>query len=144
MANLLTLWNELWANAQAVSITLGGGRHSHLGLVMTPQDYALIPNTTAYLQPLQPLLTLPQNGTQYQITQTKKQYYDELHMFNECNTAEKILIQQIVDAINAKYHTAIRDPVTHQITLTIPDIIDHIFDNYGNVTAEELRDLWEQ
>eukprot|EP00957_Ditylum_brightwellii_P003493 264566-Ditylum_brightwellii.AAC.1 len=32
MANLLTLRNELRANVQAVSTTLGGGRHGHLGL----------------------------------------------------------------------------------------------------------------
>eukprot|EP00957_Ditylum_brightwellii_P032075 2432086-Ditylum_brightwellii.AAC.1 len=62
-------------------------------------------------------------------------------MFNECNTVKKILIQQIVDAIDSKYLTAIRDPVTHQITLTIHDTIDHLFDNYGDVTAEELREL---
>eukprot|EP00957_Ditylum_brightwellii_P026450 2000825-Ditylum_brightwellii.AAC.1 len=111
---------------------------------MTPQDYALIPNTTAYIRPPQPLLILPQHGTQYQITQIKEQYYHELHMFNECNTVEKILTQQIVDAIDSKFLTAIRDPVTHQITLSIPDIIDHIFGNYGDVTAEELRELQEQ
>eukprot|EP00957_Ditylum_brightwellii_P169065 12868123-Ditylum_brightwellii.AAC.1 len=95
MANFLTLRNEIQANAQAVSTTLGGGRHGHLGLVMTPQDYVLIPNTTAYIQPPQPLLILPQNGTQYQITQAKEQYYNELCMLNEVNTVEKILIQQI-------------------------------------------------
>eukprot|EP00957_Ditylum_brightwellii_P126247 9624490-Ditylum_brightwellii.AAC.1 len=67
---------------------------------MTPQDYALIPNTTAYIQPPQPLLIRPQNGTQYQITQVKEQYYDKLCMFNEVNAVEKILIQQIVDAID--------------------------------------------
>eukprot|EP00957_Ditylum_brightwellii_P079001 6008742-Ditylum_brightwellii.AAC.1 len=49
MANILTLKNELQANAQAVSTTLRGRRHGYLGLVMTPQDYALIPNTTAYI-----------------------------------------------------------------------------------------------
>eukprot|EP00957_Ditylum_brightwellii_P124628 9498087-Ditylum_brightwellii.AAC.1 len=65
MVNLLTLRNELQANAQAVSTTLGGGRYGHPGLVMTPQDYALIPNTTAYIHPPQPLLILPQNRTQY-------------------------------------------------------------------------------
>eukprot|EP00957_Ditylum_brightwellii_P098669 7516382-Ditylum_brightwellii.AAC.1 len=138
MANLLTLKNELQANAQAVSTTLGGGRHGHLGVVMTPQDYALIPNMTAYIQPPQPLLILPQHGTQYQITQAKEQYYDELRMFNECNTVGKILIQQILDAIDPKFLTAIRDPVTHQITLSITDIIDHLFNDYGDVTAKEL------
>eukprot|EP00957_Ditylum_brightwellii_P159717 12156469-Ditylum_brightwellii.AAC.1 len=83
MANLLTLRNELQANTKAVSTTLGGGRHDCLGLVMTPQDYALILNTTAYIRPSQPLLIFPQNGTQYQITQAKEQYYNELHMFKE-------------------------------------------------------------
>eukprot|EP00957_Ditylum_brightwellii_P132371 10094191-Ditylum_brightwellii.AAC.1 len=78
MTDLLTLRNELQANAHAVSTTLGGGRHGHLELVMTPQDYALIPNTTACIRPPQPLLFLPQNGTQYQITLAKEQYYDEL------------------------------------------------------------------
>eukprot|EP00957_Ditylum_brightwellii_P064987 4929763-Ditylum_brightwellii.AAC.1 len=57
---------------------------------------------------------------------------------------EKILIQQIADAINTKYLTAIRDLVKHQITLTILDILDHLFDNYGDVTAEELRELRKQ
>eukprot|EP00957_Ditylum_brightwellii_P175439 13355871-Ditylum_brightwellii.AAC.1 len=46
MANFLTLRNKLQANSQAVSTTLGGERHGHLGLVMTPQDYALIPKKT--------------------------------------------------------------------------------------------------
>ena len=110
---------------------------------MTPQDYALIQNTTAYIRPPQPLLILPQNGTQYQITQAKEQYYNKLCMFNEVNTMEKILIQQIVDAIDPKFLTAIWDPVTHQITLSLPDIIEHLFDNYGDVMAEELRDLQE-
>eukprot|EP00957_Ditylum_brightwellii_P167035 12716400-Ditylum_brightwellii.AAC.1 len=32
----------------------------------------------------------------------------------------------------------------YQITLSIPDIIDHLFNNYGDVTAEELRDLREK
>eukprot|EP00957_Ditylum_brightwellii_P132037 10067539-Ditylum_brightwellii.AAC.1 len=59
MANLLTLRNELQANSQAASTTLGGGRHGHIGLVMTPQDYALTSNTIAYIRPSQPLLILP-------------------------------------------------------------------------------------
>eukprot|EP00957_Ditylum_brightwellii_P163413 12441815-Ditylum_brightwellii.AAC.1 len=78
MASLLTLCNEIQANAQAVSTTLGDGQHGHLGMVMTAQDYALVPSTTAYIQPPQPILILPQNGMQYQITQAKEQNYDEL------------------------------------------------------------------
>eukprot|EP00957_Ditylum_brightwellii_P073278 5569981-Ditylum_brightwellii.AAC.1 len=65
-------------------------------------------------------------------------------MFNEVNTVEKILIQQIVDAIDLKFLAAIQDPVIHQITLSLPDIFEHLFDNYVDVMTEELRDLQEQ
>ena len=119
MANLLTLRNELQANSQAVPTTLGGGRHNHLSLVMTPQDYALIPNTTAYIRPPQLLLILPQNRTQYQITQAKEQYYNKLRMFNEVNTVEKILIQQIVDAIDSKYLTSLTSLITSSINMVV-------------------------
>eukprot|EP00957_Ditylum_brightwellii_P199645 15219654-Ditylum_brightwellii.AAC.1 len=95
MVSLLTLCNEIWANAQSLSTMLGSRQHDHLGLVMTAQDYALVPSTTAYVRPPQPMLILSQNGTQYQITQAKEQYYDKFCMFNKCNTMEKILIQQI-------------------------------------------------
>eukprot|EP00957_Ditylum_brightwellii_P166433 12668849-Ditylum_brightwellii.AAC.1 len=138
MESFLTLHNDIRGNAHGVNTTLGGGMNEHLGLVMTPTDYDLVPGTLADICPPQPTLVLPTGGTQYQITQAKEQYYDELRQFNECNAIKKKLFQQIVDAVDAKHLTAVRDPVTHQITLTIPEIIKHLFDHYSDGTAEEL------
>eukprot|EP00957_Ditylum_brightwellii_P199345 15194784-Ditylum_brightwellii.AAC.1 len=54
------------------------------------------------------------------------------------------IVQQIVDAVDSKYLTSICDPVTHQIMLSIPEILDHLFDNYGNITAKELCEIRDQ
>eukprot|EP00957_Ditylum_brightwellii_P133375 10169003-Ditylum_brightwellii.AAC.1 len=71
MATLHTLQNEVRANVHFVTTTLGGGRNGHLGMVMTPTDYALIPGTNIYDRPPQPTLVLPNTSTQHQIIQAK-------------------------------------------------------------------------
>eukprot|EP00957_Ditylum_brightwellii_P202268 15329370-Ditylum_brightwellii.AAC.1 len=112
MASILTLCNEIRANVQAVNTTLGGGMNRHLGLVMIPSDYALVPGMSAYIRPPQPTLVLPAGSTQYQIIQAKEQYYDNLRQFNKCNTIKKILIQQIVDAVDAPCPELVGDKKT--------------------------------
>ena len=51
--------------------TLGGGEHSHLGLVCSPQTYAnLVPCNTPYIKPTNPdQLSIEGSETQYQIVQ---------------------------------------------------------------------------
>ncbi len=39
LSNLMTLQNELKANAQSVDTNLGGGAHGHLGLVVPASVY---------------------------------------------------------------------------------------------------------
>ena len=39
---LYKLWNEIKSNDKAVYSNIGGGAHSHLGLVLTKVQYALI------------------------------------------------------------------------------------------------------
>ena len=48
-ATLLTLRNEIKANAQTVDTVLGGGANGHLGLVTRGASYATIPDTAPYV-----------------------------------------------------------------------------------------------
>eukprot|EP00957_Ditylum_brightwellii_P202216 15329123-Ditylum_brightwellii.AAC.2 len=123
---------------------LGGGYNGHLGLVLTAAAYVRIPSTTAYVRPLQPVLNLPVGGTQYQIAQTQTVYNDALHLFDQVNNAERELKKKIVAPVDKKYIKAIRNSTYNNIALTIPQILDHLFNNYGDVAAEELRDLRTQ
>ena len=77
---LLTLRNEVKANAQTVNTVLGGGAHGHLGLVCTPAVYATIQGTAPYVRPANPgALALQPNATQYQIAQAR-----DVHNKNTC------------------------------------------------------------
>ena len=58
---LLTLENEIKANAVSVHTNLGGGSHGHLGLVCSPTVYGTI-SATAYNRPTNPG-TLTVTGT---------------------------------------------------------------------------------
>eukprot|EP00957_Ditylum_brightwellii_P180952 13785887-Ditylum_brightwellii.AAC.1 len=144
MATLLTLQNELKANAQSFQSMLGGGNNGHLVLALTAAVYVCIPGTAAYVGPLQSVLNFPTGGTQYQIAQAQTIYNDALHLFYQVNNVEHELKKQIVAAVDKKYIKAIRNSMSNNIAFTIPQILDHLFDNYGDVTAEELHNLKTQ
>ena len=73
-AALITLWNEVKANAQAVHTTLGGGEHGHLGLVCSSTTYAtLVLGYNPYIkQPDLGQLIIKGEETQYQIVNEEK------------------------------------------------------------------------
>ena len=143
-ATLITLQAEIRDNAQAVQTVLGGGAHGHLGLVCTPAAYrALLPGTDAYVRPANPgpLNIATDSLTQYQITEAREEHREDTRLFREVVGVERVLIQQIVAAIEPKYLRALRQPGTHRLQKTIPEILEHLFETYGDVTPQDLRDL---
>jgi hypothetical protein len=62
---LHTLNQELKSNAISVHSNLGGGQHGHLGLVISPNAYALLSNMP-YARPGYPApLAIPQNASHH-------------------------------------------------------------------------------
>ena len=56
---------ELQSNASLVETDLGGGNHGYLGLVLTNEEYATIPNTQPFVAPnYPPTLVIPPTSTQ--------------------------------------------------------------------------------
>ena len=80
---LLTLKNEVKANAQAVHTALGGSEHGHLGLVCSPATYAtLVPGNTPYIKQYNPgRLIIEGIETQYQIAQRRDEHSEALRLF---------------------------------------------------------------
>ena len=61
--------NELKANAQSVPSTLGGGRHGHLGLVLSEDEYETVTHGTPYVKPTLLDLNTETGDTQFQLAQ---------------------------------------------------------------------------
>ena len=143
-ATLITLQGEIGDNAQAVQSVLGGGAHGHLGLVCSPAAYrALIPGVDAYIRPTNPgpLDIVPDGLTQYQITQAREEHRESTRLFCEVLSVERAIIQQIVSAVKPKYLLALQQPGTHRLQKTIPEILKHLFETYGDVTPQDLHEL---
>jgi hypothetical protein len=73
-----TLNQELKSNAISVHSNLGGGQHGHLGLVVSPNAYALLSNMP-YARPGHPApLAIPQNASHHLQNLLERTHQDEL------------------------------------------------------------------
>eukprot|EP00957_Ditylum_brightwellii_P164965 12560275-Ditylum_brightwellii.AAC.1 len=116
---------------QSVNTTLGGGANSHLGLVSNASIYASIPGTIPYICPVNSgPLAIPVRTMQFQIAHACDQHQEALHLFREVTNDKITLVKQIVKDVDAKYLTAICNPVTNEITCTIGAFFDYLFDTY--------------
>ena len=80
VALLITLRNEVKANAQAVHSILGGGDHGHLGLICSPETYAtlVLDNIPYITAPNLGRLVIQGTKTQYQIAQRQNEHAEAL------------------------------------------------------------------
>ena len=76
--SLLRLKKEIKTNARSVPSNLGGGTHGHLGLVLSPDTYALL-SDTPFDRPDHPgPLAIPPGTTQHMATTLREQHKEAL------------------------------------------------------------------
>ena len=97
--SLTRLKNELKANALSVPSTLGGGNHGMLGMVLTPEEFAIISNTPFVRQQYPGPLQFPPGTTAIQSKMLEDAYKKRLKNYELVQGVEKALIQQMVRAI---------------------------------------------
>ena len=137
--SLRLLFNQIKANARSVHTTLGGGQHGHLGLVLTPQQYALLSPHPYTKPPRPPPLVIPAYQLPHIVQTEQARHQEQVRLFNECTNVEQALRQQIVKAVDDSYLTALRNRQTNTIDVTIPVLIDYLFSNHGRVTPAMLH-----
>ena len=102
----------------------------------------MVPNAPVYTRPTNPgRLVLRDGLTQYQIAQARDQHQETTRVFREVLGVERTIIQQIVVAVEPKFLRALRTPGTNKLNRTMPQILQHLFDTYGDVTPSDLREL---
>ena len=138
--NLRELQTKIYENAASVPCELGGGLHGYLGIAMSNDQYASTVGTTftPHVNP-GPLPTYPDNATQYQIAAAKDLHQRQSKLFNEQRKVEQALRNQLVNAIENAYLETLRQEYIGYNNRSIPEIFNHLFINYGNVTYADLQ-----
>ena len=127
------LHNEIKSNSQSVQSNLGGGQYGHLGLVLNVQQYRLISNAPFIRSAHPGALVIPPNTTNHMSQTMQEQHAEAPLVFSEVNNVEKTLRQQIISAVELSYLEALRDHKKNSVTLSIDDIIQHLYDTYATL-----------
>ena len=136
---LKRLKQELRANASSVESDLGGGDHGYLGLVLTDVEYATV-SSTAFTAPAFPAaLNIPTGTDQVTALNLREVHKDEKRAYYECKNVEKALLRHIQDAIEDKYLESLIDEDTQLLNEEIPDVLQYLFETYGKVPSEEVK-----
>ena len=143
--SLKLIEDELKANAQAVFSPLGGGQHGHLGLVVSPFQYASVSNIPFITPPTpRPFVIIPQEAP-HVAQQRLAQHNTSKELFQEVHGVKRALVQQLIQAVDKTYLKDMRHPLTNTLDhLQIYEILNNLFQRYGQISASQLTVLEEQ
>ena len=131
-------------NFATVPCTLRGGTHGYLGAILTAAEYATATpiNTPPFTNPLFPgaATIIPPNSTGPQIAAIERQFNKALHQWTEYNNLTDAGKKFIQDGINDMYLKGITDRNVGLAHVTIREILDFLFQNYGNITQYDIEE----
>ena len=138
---LKNLKDQLKANAASIPTTLGDGTHGYLGLILSPAAYATIA-ATQFIEPVYPGQhpNVPDGTSAANTSTIVWRHTEDLRQWREfknVNTAQK---NQLLSTLDDIYIRALKDRHVGYMNQSIRAILQHLFDNYGNITPLELED----
>ena len=136
---LKRLKTELRANASSVESDLGGGDHRYLGLVLPDDKYSSI-SLNPFVPPHFPgALNIDSEANHIVALNLRESHHEARRSYYECKNVEKALQRHIQDAIEAKYLDSLINEDTRLIQEDILTILHYLFETYGNVPSEEVK-----
>jgi hypothetical protein len=139
----------LQANSRAIDTHLGGGTLGHLGLIMSDAYYVMISPTTAAGPTL---WTTPQSpgrapantdGTEAQISAARHIWEEDVQTYRTCTSVQQALKKKIISVFEPIYVDILNDKMVGYANISERDMLDHLFETYGNITAVDLEINYE-
>lgn len=138
--NLTIIFDELKANASDIITNLGGGNHGHLGLLYDPAEYLALAGV-AYTPPAQPGVQalVAANASGAIIQNQNATYARRVKAWNNYVVVKTVLKNQLINCVEAKWIRALRNRHTQFANVTILQLLNHLFDNYGKVEGTDFK-----
>jgi hypothetical protein len=135
----------LQANLWEIETHLGGGTLGQLGLIISDASYAMIaPKTDA----CPTLWTNPQasgrapsntDGTAAEISATRHLWEEDVQTYQTFTSVQQALKKQIISVFEPMSLDILNDNMVGYANISARDMLDHIFETYGNITAVDLE-----
>ena len=128
------LEDEVLRCLKSVPSSLGGGKHGHMGLGVTPTNYQRF-SATAYVRPVVPKEFIEPNVTDPIMRHdAKEEHSKKTQAFLEVNLLESTILNMIQEAIDPNILRPLIDQVTRCIESSIPEVFNYMYQAYGNLT----------
>jgi hypothetical protein len=135
----------LQAHSQAIDTHLGGGTLGHLGLIISDASYAMIAPTmdagpTLWTTPQAPGRA-PSNmdGTAAQISAARHIWEEDVQTNRTCTSVQQALKKQVISVFEPMYLGILNDTMVGYANISARDMLDHLFETYGSITAVDLE-----
>ena len=135
----------LKANAASVPSTRGGGSSGYLGIVLSDASYATV-DPTAFVVPNYPgpQPVIPAGATAAQISEAVRLHAESLREWREYTNLQQALKKQLINSLDPVYLRARKDRNTGFAKVSLRDLLQFLFDNYGQITPIKLANNNEQ
>ena len=139
--SLKTLKDQLKTNAASIPTALGGGNHGYLGLILSPAAYATIA-ATQFVEPIYPGQhpNVPAGTSAANTSTIVRRHTEDLRQWREFKNVNTVLKNKLLSALDDIYVHALKDRHVGYMNQPIHTILQHLFENYGNITPLELED----
>jgi hypothetical protein len=135
----------LQANSQAIDTHLGRDTLGHLGLIISNAAYSNIAPPTAGEPTLWKTPNAPgrapatTDGTLAQLSAARHLWEDDVQTYRTCTSVQHALKKQIIGVFEPMYLKILNDNMVGYANISARDMLDHLFETYGNITAVDLE-----
>ena len=126
----------LYANAATSPTTMGGGTHGHIGLIMKPALYRTL-SDVPYSIPVDPgpIPAFAPGSSGLVREQITNEFDESKRIFANHYNMDLALKALIIEAMDTVYLEEKRDRYTGFLSVTARDLMDHLLQRYGKITA---------
>jgi hypothetical protein len=135
----------LQANSRAIGTHLGGGTLGHLGLIVSDAAYSNIAPTTAEAPILRVSPNAPgrspstSDGAAAQLSAACHIWKEDVQTYRTCTSIQQALKKQIIGVFEPMYLEILNDKMVGYVNISARDMLDHLFETYGNISAVDLE-----
>jgi hypothetical protein len=90
------------------------------------------------------------DGTAAQISAARHIWEEDIKTYRTCTSVQQALKKQIISVFETMYLEILNDNMVVYANISARDMLDHLFDTYGNITAvdleinfEHMRQAWD-
>jgi hypothetical protein len=143
--DLKVIWRLLNTNAMSVASYKGGGRHGHLGIIMTNEEYFAIA-VDVFPVPAKPgpSAAVVAGMTAAAIAETTRLHREVKQVYHTYHNVDQAIKKLLIEAFDDAYLNALSDEIVGYANCTSLQILTHLLTYYAMIAPTELTQNYER